>query len=185
MPSDEETLQVTPADNWQGAGVVGNVIKLPSGNNVRCIRSMDLVDLLKAGRIPNPLGAIVQSMVNVGPQGVAPSDLPPEAIMEMLKLVDETVIKCVTEPKVQSPPDPEEGEDADTYLARIRNWKPDAGNLSLSSLTIEDRMYIFVYAQGFAGDLANFREQTTETLARISDGKPVPKSTKRTSGRKR
>lgn len=184
MPSDD-TLQVTSADQWIGAGATGNVITLPSGNNVRCIRSMELVDLLKQGRIPNPLSGIVQAMVQSGPKGMLPADVPQESVMEMLKLVDDTVIKSVTEPRVQRPPDPEEDEDADSYMARIREWKADAGCMPLSSITIEDRMFIFVYAQGFAGDLATFREETAKTLADVPDGKSVPKQTKRTAGRKR
>lgn len=180
MPSDQDELVVTPLDQWKGVAVEGNVIPLPSGNNVRVKRTMDLLDLLKQGRIPNPLGAMVQKMVSGEQKEIMPTDLSPDAVVDMMKLVDETVVRCVTQPKVQAPPDPEDGEEADAYRARVNAWTPDEGCAPLSFFTIEDRMYIFVYAQGFAGDLATFREETSTAMARLSDGKPVPAKTKRT-----
>jgi hypothetical protein len=178
----EEELQVTTPEQWKGGAREGTVTSLPSGNNVRVKRTMDLIEMLKAGRLPNPLSVIVQKMVDGKQDEVKPEELAPEDVILFLKMIDDTVLRCVTEPIVQRPPDPEPNEEPEAYEKRINAWAPDDGCLPLSYFTLEDRMFIFVYAQGFAADLASFREKTGEALARVADGKPVPRPTKRTGG---
>lgn len=182
MPSDD-SLQVTSPDQWKGIAAEGNVIPLPSGNNVRVKRTMDLIDLMKQGRIPNPLAPIVQKMVSGGKTDLQAEDLTPDSILEMLNMVDECVVKSVTEPKIQMPPAAEDTESTEDYQKRIATWTADPGFLPITFLTVEDRMYIFAYAQGFAADLDSFREETTSAMARLSGSKAVPKPTKRTGRR--
>lgn len=186
MPSTNsvEEKQVTTAGSWKGAASEGVVVELPSGNIVRVKRTMDLLHLLKAGRIPNPLSGMVQRMVDNKEANIALEDLDPESIKQMLLLVDETVLKCVMEPVVEKEPDPEPDEDAAAYQARLRAWKPAPDNIALGWIDLEDRMFIFTFAQGFAADLASFREEQEAAMAQLRDGKAVPKPTKRTARNK-
>lgn len=181
MPSQTEELQVTPIEEWTTAKA-GTVISLPSGRNVRVNRTMDLIEMLKAGRLPNPLGVIVQKMVEGKQTEVNADELNPEEVLQFLKMIDDTVINCVTEPIVQKMPDPKADEGQNEYEQRMREWKPDEGCLALSQFDLEDRMFVFAYAQGFTADLASFRQKTGEVMARVADGKPVPRPTKRTGG---
>lgn len=192
MPSDtdSETAQVTTGANWKGAAKEGQIIELPSGNLLRVRRTMDLLHLLKAGRIPSPLKGIVQRMVDRGGGVPEMQDMDGEQISAMLRLVDDTVLRAVTEPRVIPPPEPgknadgsplelPEGEDeesSEAYQLRITEWmQQDHGEaVLLPWIELEDRMYIFVFSQGFAADLATFRSEQAASMAALSDGAAVP-----------
>ena len=183
MPTDAETeeLQVTSRSQWKGAQKEGQLVPLPSGNVVRIVRTMDLLHLLKAGKIPNPLAGIVQGMVDKRQTTIDQSELDMDTIKETMKLVDDTVLKVVTEPKIVAPPDPEEGETEEAYALRINSWEPeDPEAVPLTWLDMDDRMFIFVFAQGFAADLATFRAEPDKAVAPASPGKRKPQPTKRT-----
>lgn len=196
MPTEtEEKLQVTTRTSWKGAQKEGQLVTLPSGNVVRVVRTMDLMHLLKAGKIPNPLAQIVQGMVDR-----KSTQINPEEIMDMdtlqstMKFVDEMVLKVVIEPKLLVPPEPEPDEDEAAYALRVEEWQkkiddeddpeynPEA--VPLTWMDMDDRMYIFVFSQGFAADLAAFRAAPAEPVAPASNVKATPKPTKRTGGRK-
>lgn len=193
MPSDTQTNEpkVTNPNAWGGAEAEGQVIELPSGNYLRCRRSMDLLHLLKSGRIPNPLSQIIQKMIDRGGEMPNMGDMDDNAIGAMLTFVDDTVIRVVTEPKVVAPPKPNENEDGtrlaglakdkeedtDDYSERIRAWMDEErtdGKLKLPYLSLDDRMFIFVFSQGFAADLATFRDEQAAGMASVSDVPAVP-----------
>lgn len=181
MASTTDTPQVTKADQWKGAATEGIVVTLPSGNIVRVKRTMDLIHLLKSGRIPNPLSGIVQKMVDNKETNMSLEAMEPETIKAMFKLVDDTVLKCVLEPTVEAPPEPLPDEDAETYEERVKDWKPAPDNISLHWIDMDDRMFIFVFAQGFAADLESFRKEQEAAMAQLSDGKAVQPKAKRPS----
>lgn len=151
---------------------------------MRVVRTMDLMHLLKAGRIPNPLSGMVQKMVDNKDANVRVEDLDPAALTAMLELVDNTVLKSVIEPVIEQPPAPEPDESGEAYAARINDWRPSPDAIALSWIDMEDRMFIFTFAQGFAADLATFREEQKAAMEQLSNGKPVPRKTKRTAGNK-
>jgi hypothetical protein len=192
MPSaTNEELQVTTAEEWDAPQ--GVALELPSGKVVRAIRSMDILNLLKAGRIPNPLGSMIQRMVDSSQQGAkvkAPdmSELGMDGLREMMKMVDDCVLRVVVEPKVIAPPTIEDDEDLDAYMARVQGWRPDReknpGAIGLNQIDMDDRMFIFLFAQGMAADLKSFREEQKAALAPAPDGQAVQPKAKRASGRK-
>lgn len=189
MPSvkNTEELQVTSASAWKGAAKEGLVTELPSGNVVKLRRSMDILHLLKAGRIPNPLAGIVQNMLHNGKEVPDMDEVDENTISQMLKLVDETVVKSVVEPKVVPIPEPEEDEDAEAYQIRIQIWEQEEikdGEVPLSWIDLDDRMFIFVFSQGFAADLESFRAEQASTVASMANVKKTPAKTKRTGGGK-
>lgn len=196
MPTNPtEDLQVTTRSQWKGVQKEGVLTPLPSGNVVRVRRSMDLLDLMKAGKIPNPLAGLVQGMIDKRKVEITNEDLDPDTLMEAMRFIDDAVVKAVTEPKLIVPPQPELDEDATAYSKRLDQWKLDIDDpasddydpegVPLTWLDMDDRMFVFVFAQGFAADLESFREETATALARVPDGPPVPKPTKRTTPRKR
>jgi hypothetical protein len=186
MPSDDATKVPTSAEEWMSDGVEGLVIDLPSGKTVRCKRTMDMLTLLKAGKIPNPLAGVMQSMIDRGQTMPSMEDLDPGSIIEMLKMIDETVVDAVTEPKFIAPPQPTEEEDGDTYKARLKVWGSEMheGRVPLTKLSLEDRMFIFAFAQGFAADLKTFREQQEDGMASMADVSKAQAKAKRPPRRK-
>lgn len=190
MPSDTDSAaQVTTGSTWKGAGKEGQIIELPSGNHLRVRRTMDLLHLLKAGRIPSPLKGIVQKMVDRGGGVPEMTDMDGDQIAAMLRLVDDTVLRAVTEPRVLAAPEPgknadgtpielPEGQDEESsedYQIRVQEWlAQDHGEaVLLPWIELEDRMFIFVFSQGFAADLATFRSEQAAGMAALSDGTAV------------
>lgn len=196
MPTNPpvEELQVTTKANFKGAEKDGQLVKLPSGNVFRVKRSMDMLVMLKAGRIPNPLSGVVQNMVDRGSATPEVEDLEGETLIEAMKFIDKCVVDSVVEPKIAVPPDPEKDETADDYGARLEEWKkgledPESPHYNpeavpLTWVDMDDRMFIFVFAQGFAADLEAFRAETRAVMASASDVTPVPRKARRASGRK-
>jgi hypothetical protein len=187
MPSSTpgaEELKVTSVEEWNK--VEGQLLPLPSGKVVRAIRSMDLLHLLKAGRIPNPLGPLIQRMVDSGGQKMPEmSEMGMEGLQGMMKMVDDCVLRVVVEPKVVPPPPIDKDEDIEAYMVRVEGWRPDdKGAIGLNQIDMDDRMYIFLFAQGMAADLTSFREEQKAGVAPAFNGPPVQPKTKSASRRK-
>lgn len=184
MPSDA-TPQVSTASSWKGAAVEGQVITLPSGNVVRCKRTMDLMTLMKAGKIPNPLSGIINSMVSRGGQMPSMDDVGDEGVSALLGFIDKNVIESVVEPKIVPVPEPEKDEDADAYADRLKGWTPDDPDaVPISWIDMDDRMFIFTFSQGMASDLESFREEQAAAMASVADGPGASRAAKRASGRR-
>src|SRR4051794_1006641 len=56
----------TSAEQWASPRKQGFIVELPSGNILRMRRLMNIVQAVKDGTIPNPLGEIVQRQINAG-----------------------------------------------------------------------------------------------------------------------
>lgn len=185
MPSStEKQLKVTSAEEW---GVEeGQLLELPSGKVVRAVRSMDILNLLKSGRIPNPLGPLIQRMVDSqGAKTPDMTELGVDGLREMMKLVDSTVMRVVLEPTIVSPPAIEDDEDPEAYMSRVSSWRPEEpGCIGINQIDMDDRMFIFLFAQGMAADLTSFREEQKAAMASAHHGEAVPAKTKSASRRK-
>lgn len=165
MPTDQKP---TSAAEWK-AKKEGFVVELPSGNSARIRRSMDILVMLKQGRIPNPLAGLVHEMLQNKRQTLNPQDIEPEAFTQLLELVDQTAVKVMVEPRVEVP----DADDPD--------WQPSEDAISLEDLTLDDKFFLFSLAQGGVSDLKSFREQQAEALAAPPDGGAVPRKAKRTA----
>jgi hypothetical protein len=191
MPNDD--LQVTSPSNWnkqQTPVEDGQLVPLPSGNVVRVRRTMNMMSLLRAGRIPNPLAGIVQKMIDTGNidlagamQRTGPESV--KASQQLLDLLDSTWMLCVTEPDFDAPTPRGEltdvggrktkpNETQDEYLARLVDWKPEDGKISIFDVGMDDKMYVFGVSQGAAVDLARFRAEQDAALDLVHTESPVP-----------
>jgi len=195
MPGED--LQVTTASEWGKSKTQpvedGLLVPLPSGNVVKVRRTMDMMALLRAGRIPNPLAGIVQKMIDTGNANLADamkSSGPQTAKVsqQLLDLLDQTWMRAVIEPEFDAPDLRGQLKDAsgknikpdethDEYLARIENWKPEEGKISIFDVDNDDKMYVFGVAQGAAVDLARFRSEQDAALDLVHSESPVPNAT--------
>lgn len=193
MPTDTPDLQVTSASNWNTKKEVpeeaGFITELPTGNVIRMRRTMDMLALIRTGQIPNPLAGIVQKMINSGDPNLAFDGANTQVAQQLLDLLDQTWLRCVLEPEFDGPAP--KGRDADNnkvsetdeqYIERLADWTPKEGAISVLEVDMNDKLFVFVVAQGVAADLAKFREVTDESLASVQAGNDVPKPTKRTGG---
>ena len=76
MPSDIPVLteaDITSADDWDSPSLdsEGFVLELPSGKVVRARRTLNMMDLIQKGQIPNPLREIVMAIIAEGDSGPA------------------------------------------------------------------------------------------------------------------
>lgn len=169
--SEVSTPQPTSVSEWRKPDHKGFMVELPSGKSVRMFRNMDMLALLKQGRIPNPLAGMVQEMINKG--GAVDMDklqLDTDTLQQLLDLMDECVAKVVIEPKVIRRPD-----DASA------DWEPPEDALEVGEIDIQDRLFIYTVAQGGATDLTQFREQQDKIMATTQDGPRVQPKAKRAS----
>lgn len=165
----------TPADQWASPRKQGFIVQLPSGNILRMRRIMNIVQAVKDGTIPNPLGDIVQRQISAGLPMIKLNDLNQEALQQSLDLLDSTVVLAAVDPKVEIPP-----EDQPAEL-----WNPAPGSISIMDLTLADRLFITKVANGGTTDIDRFREEQKVVVGSLPDGKPVVAPTKRTGGTKR
>jgi hypothetical protein len=168
--------KITPVNSWGRADVAGFVIELPSGNYAKVKRTLNLRLLLKAGKIPNPIAAMVQEMLDKKlPKlpSIDPTDV--DTQMAMLDFIDSQMCEVFVSPVVQMCP---AGWDVDKQGI----WKPQDGFLDVAHLSLEDKMYVFAYAQGAALDVAQFRETAHQAVATAQHGSGVDDATVGTAG---
>lgn len=166
-------LEVTSVSEWRSPTKTGQIIELPSGNRARVKRTMDLMELLKAGKIPNPLNSIVEEMIAQGKADLSNEEIGADAVIQMIDFIDDNVVRAMVDPKCERPPAPKENETADEYSARLIEWEPPSGKLSVNDIDLDDRMFIFAFSQGLASDLESFRRAQGAVMAPISTGKEL------------
>lgn len=184
MPSTDEAVEsqpvdltkITTAEEWHSPRVEGFPVQLPSGNVARVRRTMDLMVLLKAGKIPNPLAQKVQEMIDQGKVTLAVEDMDQQTIEQLGRLQMETVAQVLVSPRCMIPP-----EDAPDPSV----WEPPPGCISTYDLTPEDLAFLWNIAQGGTTDLESFRELTATFVAASQNGGHVPQPTKRTTRAKK
>lgn len=157
---------VTPASAWRSSAKDGFVVELPSGNRARLRRTMNLVSLLESGQIPNPLAGAVRTMIGERKVEINVGEDTPEAMLQMLELVNTQLPRIFVEPRVEVQP-------ADWNAAEQGEWEPSEGAIALVDIDYPDRMFAFSYAQGQALDLDDFRARQAEAMANLQHGARV------------
>jgi hypothetical protein len=150
---------VTPASAWNSERLRGFAVKLPSGNVCFVKRTLDLMILLKSGRIPNPLANEIQKQIDSGSPNLDMQSMEPEPLDQLLQLVDETIAKMVIKPQVMLVPEGENG----------LTWSPPEGCVSIADFTPEDRFFLFQVAQGGVTDLESFRQQQESLVSHMAN----------------
>ncbi len=185
---------VTSAADWSASTSreEGQVVELPSGRSVRAIRLLNMEVLLRSGRIPNPLAAVIHKMMENRQTNFEAEDLQdPEVANQMLGMVDIAVEGCMIEPKAIRPPvigvRPMTGatfeETEEAFNQRLQEFEDIVGNpavyntVSTELIGLEDKMYLFFFSQGGAAELATFRSTTQRAMASVSAGGPVQDAT--------
>lgn len=165
MPDTNEVAAPTSVSEWRSKPVEGFVVALPSGKSVKMRRTLDMFELLRQGRIPNPLAGAVRKMMDGGNKNIDVSAIAqdPKALEQFLDMLNSAVARAILEPKVVMTEDGNPPEDA----------------LDVTEIDLDDRMFIFMVAQGGATDLEQFRNQQDEFMATAQDGQGVPSKAKR------
>jgi hypothetical protein len=127
-PKPPAELKVTSAASWQRDEPEPHT--LPSGN-VAILQRPQLLELLKAGKIPNTLlsAAIAMSQGRTGGEDMG----------EVLELLDLLVAAAFIEPRVSL------------------EETPLAGELAITDLSDADRNYVLIWAQRGVEGLRRFR----------------------------
>lgn len=143
-----ENLQVTSANQWGRAVTEGKAIPFPSGNVAR-VRRYNIMYLSKIGKIPNKLQAIVQGFIS-DPAGADLSKVAgdKDGIASMMELLDITCEMCFIEPKVKK-------------LKKGETLAED--EISVEDVDLNDKLYLFDWAQGEVDDVEAFREKQERT----------------------
>lgn len=204
MPSDPNEsntpLQVTSPDSWGASSAAAadtQVIELPSGNVVEARRTLSILRVVQEGQIPNPLRGIVLAMIQTGEMNMPSGANQDMKLMgQFADFLDSVAVDTVVSPPVDRPtprgkvtddkgalvnPD----ETNDEYYERISDWHPKAGHLSVFQLDANDKMFLFIFAQGAAADAKTFRLLQEQPVEPVAAGKKSPSPTKRTGGAKR
>lgn len=182
----DQTLTPTPITEWGKKKTdSGIILELPSGNVCKIHRTMDMMTMLQAGKIPNPLARTINEMIDSGNPNLGEmlaQQESPEVMRQLFDLVNRTTEKIWIEPPVSCPESRKKGEDWDDYAIRVDDWVPEEGTLSVFAIDMEDKMYAFAVAQGGPADLDRFREEQESVMGSVQASKPVVKPTKRTGG---
>lgn len=156
-----------------GQQSTGDLLELPSGNVVRCLRP-GVQGLIKAGVLESldALTGIVQSETIPKAEGKPVVDAQkiledPKRLTSMLEMMDNVVIAVVTEPRVWPTPVVPAADAENGVLAHdLRD--PDKAYIDL--IDPDDKTFIMNYAFGGSRDLTDFREATQEIVASIHNG---------------
>jgi hypothetical protein len=155
----------TSASQWKKASG-GTPIRVPSGN-VALVKRPGLQVFLAQGLIPNSLMEFVtKSLKGSAKPKLEDLDLNPQAMKDMMELVDAVVIHSCLEPQVSAIPMGPRGQG---LIDSNRN--PDI--LYVDEVDIEDKMFIFNYAVGGTSDVESFRQELATTVDDISGSEDV------------
>jgi len=150
----------TSASQWKKAGG-GTPIRVPSGN-VALVKRPGLQVFLAQGKIPNSLMEfITQALKGKAQPKMEDLDLNPEAMKDMMALVDAVVIHSCVEPQVVAVPMDAKGN------GLVESYR-DPNILYVDEVDIEDKMFIFNYAVGGTSDVDSFRKELTSVMDDVS-----------------
>lgn len=161
MPWAEQKAPVSAAE-WKSARTKGFTIDLPSGQTVMVRRTFDMVRKLRAGEIPNPLAGHILRMIERNEAIVRTDEMTEEGVGQMLTMFDETCAAMLITPKMVVRP-----------LDAAWDWAPPGDSISSEDMDLEDKVFLFMVAQGGTADLATFRQQSADLMASASDGDGV------------
>lgn len=158
--------EVTTPDQWVSPRRVGFPVRLPSGNVARVKRVMSILEMLKNGKIPNPLASHLEAWTSQGRSAFNIADLDEGAQIQAIDFINGVVMDAVTMPKVVVIP---EGESEFSFEA-------PQGSITIEDLSWEDRLFIYQVAQGGVASVEQFRqvqEKYVESL-QASEGVALP-----------
>lgn len=135
-------------------------LELPSGCSMR-IKKVGMQTLISLGIMPNSLMSIAQKAVGKGQQvgeGMSDDEMmalinDPKKIREIGEFMDKMLCVVAVEPEVH--PIPHAGVERDET------------KLYVDEVDEEDKMFIFQVVTGGTTDVAEFREETSATMAAI------------------
>jgi hypothetical protein len=164
-----EAMEVSTVDAWKQSSARKPVrLKLPSGHVCEAINKGFQAFVLEGG-IPNPLMPLVMEAVNSG-KGVPTKQLSdmskdPDALVNMMQMVDNIVVSSVTSPVIQ--PTPSLIEDPDNPEGPKIEPERDPQLLYVDELDLDDKMFVMQWFMGGVKDLDRFREQQTAVMAAL------------------
>lgn len=151
----DTALQVTSPLAWKRPGVMGDLVELPSGNVVRCLRP-GMQNFLELGLIPNALLPQVEAALGEHKLPKISEVMEDVTLLEAAaRFTDDVVMYCVKDPEILPvPPDPEE--------ERIE------GALYIDDVEMEDRVFIFQFAVGGTRSVQRFRQLQAADMATLA-----------------
>lgn len=154
----------TSAAEWKRKKREGFVVTLPSGNNAKVARKIDLIEAFRRGELPNSLAGVVSAMMSGS--NITQDMLKESSLFEMMDWINEQVAICMIEPRVVIPPADGKNEDGSP-------WECPEDAIEISDVDIADRMFLAGVAQGGPAQFDNFRAQTELALAATQFGQGV------------
>lgn len=183
--------KVTSVKAWK-EGANTEEIEVPSGN-VALVKRVGPEAFLSSGSIPDALTPIIDEAIK-DKKGMAPSEMvkmlvSEDGLPQMLDMMNRVCAYAVVEPKVLIPPDcvamvpgQKEGteEVCDKPLVNevhkeheFVEGERDSEALYADEVSLDDRIFIMNFVVGGTRDLATFRSEHEELVARISTGEDV------------
>jgi len=139
---------------WRQRAAETHDLTLTSGLVVK-VKRIELIDLVASGEIPETLDALVVKATTTG-FGV-------KDIKEFMPLVNTITAACLVEPAIADAPD-------DTHI-------------TLSEMSVQDRLDIFNWANSAADALSSFRQKPAGAVATSPNGRGVRRKTQRVARR--
>ena len=170
MPISEPTA----ASEWRKPAE-GFIVTLPSGKSAKVRRSLDILEMMKSGKIPNVLkGVVAEAIREKDPSKINLEELDPDVIGDMFSMVDQVVIGMFIEPKVLPNPPQNDGEQDWEFQVRLETTNPPEGYIWLDDIDVEDRMFLFNVAQGGTTDVVQFRAEQAAAMGTVPNVEAVP-----------
>ena len=165
MPPVDPSQRSTAA-NWKSKSKSvedARDLLLPSGN-VALVRRISPEAFLSSGMIPDAMQPILEKSIR-SKQGLPPQveqELvgDPKMLKSIIELMDAALVAAVVEPRVVLSVPEGETLPEDCLLA--------------SDVDFEDKAFIFNYSLGGSKDLARFRGESDNVVARLSTGVDIP-----------
>ena len=141
MPNDKEELKVVSGTEWRERIEAGEVVQLAPGFVVR-VRRPSLLMLMKTGRIPDSLSALVQGLIA---QGTGDRKWDYEGTTEMIALGEFLCRLAIVDPKIVENPQ------ANNEIGM--EHVPVAAKLNVISHIQENASQLIPFRQKPAGDV--------------------------------
>lgn len=172
-PAKSKELKVTSSTDWRKPAE-GFEVELPSGKVAKVRRTLDIIEMMKSGKVPNVLkGVVAEALNEKDPTKIDLENLDPDMIGDMFTMVDQIVIGMMIEPRVLPNPERKPDEEDWQYNIRLETTDPPEGYVWLGDVDPEDRLFLFNIAQGGTTDVAQFREEQERGMGDLLNGQAV------------
>lgn len=148
--SEIEERKVTTGTEWRRAREQGEIVKLPSDKVVR-LRPLSLLGLIKRGRIPDPLAALINEMIG-GEKKVA-ADL--NTFQSFGDLLDLVCVIAFVEPKIVENPEADD-------------------EISVEDVHFDDQLFVFNRVQSEVNLTVPFRPESDGDVEGVPASDDVP-----------